>query len=63
MFRTSPRSTQVNLAKCLGSLLVFFPDTKEIIEKTIVSNRTEASITVKVGNSFLVAGLVRGLGV
>lgn len=26
LFNNSPRATQVNLAKCLGDLLAFFPD-------------------------------------
>lgn len=63
MFRTSPRATQLNLAKCLGNLLLFFTDTQNTITATMLSNRTETKMTVRLGNTFLVAGLLRGLGV
>jgi hypothetical protein len=63
LLKTSPRSTQVNLAKCLGDLLAFFPDAVLMIKETLQRNKQETNIDTKRGNAFLVAGLLRGMGV
>lgn len=63
LFNNSPRATQVNLAKCLGDLLAFFPDAEQTIKDNIQSNKQELNPDIKRGHSFLVAGLIKGMGI
>ena len=54
---------QYNLARCLPDLLNFFPDAHLMISDILANNKNEKDDLVRRGNCYLVAGLLRGLGV
>lgn len=41
----------------------FFPDAENLIKESILQSKTETNLEVKRGQAFLVAGLLRGMGV
>lgn len=53
----------MSLARCLTDLLCFFRDSENFILELIKSVKVEANNQIKMGNAYLIAGLLRGLGV
>lgn len=44
-------------------MLSFFPDTENLIIELLKSNKSEKDERIKMGNAYMIAGLIKGLGV
>ncbi|CAD8203588.1 unnamed protein product [Paramecium pentaurelia] len=63
LFRNSDEDSQLELARSLQELLSFFPDTENLVIELLKSNKQEKDEKVKRGNAYMIAGLIKGLGV
>ncbi|CAD8121429.1 unnamed protein product [Paramecium sonneborni] len=63
LFRNSDKDSQLELARSLQELLSFFPDTENLVIELLKSNKLEKDENVKRGNAYMIAGLIKGLGV
>lgn len=41
----------------------FFPDTENLVIELLKSNKSEKDERIRMGNSYMIAGLIKGLGV
>ncbi|KAL4445680.1 hypothetical protein ABPG74_006231 [Tetrahymena malaccensis] len=63
LFKNGSEDLQKSLAKCLPDLMSFFDNPKGLVEKTIQNLPFEPNVKQKKGQAYLVAGLIKGLGV